>query len=153
MQTEATSAPEPPEPASPPASTQPGPAEPVTSADETSAPASARSASAQPPSADLDPFDYVPRRFLSVAPKPQGAVVLQYPEGDAEADAVTFVLSLYIDEQGRVRHVRVDEGSPPERFVTAAVATFMQAHFEPGELQGQPVRSLVRVEVSYRVSR
>jgi TonB family protein len=110
------------------------------------------SAGAQPPSADLEPFDYVPRRFLTVAPGPHGAILLPYPEGEAESDVVTFVLALYIDEQGRVRQARVDEGSPPERFATAAVASFMQARFEPGELQGQAVRSLVRVEVSYRAS-
>ncbi len=105
--------------------------------------------SAQPTSTSLQPFDYVPRRYLTEAPKPRGAVVLDYPEGPTEPAPVVFVLALYIDESGFVRRARVDGGEPPPRFADAAERAFTGARFEPGRIGAEAVRSLVRVEVVY----
>jgi hypothetical protein len=62
------------------------------------------------------------------------------------------VLTLFIDEQGVVRRVRIDEaddtGLPPLLEDTAR-QTFLQSAFTPGEVEGRPVRSQLRIEVEF----
>lgn len=158
------------------ASTAPSDATQPTTASE-SAPASApASASAPPPPAaapaltavadGLDPEQwpptgagpvdaadqaYWPRNLLTRPPTPQQSIDLLYP-ALAPSGRFRAVLTLFIDEQGVVQRVRIDEaddsGLPPV-LEDAARQTFLRSSFTPGEIDGRPIRSRLRIEVEY----
>lgn len=97
------------------------------------------------PSAD----DYLPRSKLSVAPRANSEIVLTYPpDGPAEGRFVG-VLTLYIDESGRVRHVNVDEAELPASLAQVARHAFANANFLPGVVDGREVKSRIRIEVVF----
>ena len=95
--------------------------------------------------------------MLSLAPRANEAVLLEWPDampeldgGDAQARTQYIgVLALYIGEGGQVQFVRVQSGSLPPVLADAAIRAFVAARFSPGELNGQPVKSRIFVEVSF----
>lgn len=95
--------------------------------------------------------DYLPRSRLTRGPVPQQSIDLFYPE-TAPAGRFRAVLTLFIDEQGVVQRVRFDEaddsGLPPV-LEDAARQTFLHSSFAPGEIDGRPIRSRLRIEVEY----
>lgn len=92
---------------------------------------------------------YLPRRFLSAVPQARQPVLLAFPPGTSDGQRHVAVLSLFIDEAGRVRRVR-SEGEPlPAALEEAARAAFTAAAFTPGERAGQPVRAHLKVEVVF----
>lgn len=105
-----------------------------------------------PPEAQALPSlerSYVPRELLSQGPVAQGVVLLQWPPQAPLSGSFRGQLRLFIDEQGVVRRVEAaDEGLPDLLFEAARLA-FQDTRFSPGELQGQVVRSVIRVEVSF----
>ena len=102
------------------------------------------------PNAGFDEQSYLPRPRLTVPPTLQSAVLLSWPPHDAPpAGRYAGVLSLFIDELGVVQRVRVDEGELPAALQEQARAVFLGAHFSPGQLQGQVVKSRIRIEVSF----
>lgn len=108
---------------------------------------------AGPGAADQEEGDqaYLPRSLLTRAPVPQHAIDLLYPEL-APSGLFRAVLTLFIDDQGVVRRVRIDEagdsGLPPV-LEDAARQTFLRSSFTPGEIDGRPIRSRLRIEVEY----
>lgn len=93
--------------------------------------------------------EYIPRPQLSAAPRPSIPVVVPFPKEITTPGRYTTILALFIDENGIVRRVRIDGPSLPKPMEDAARDTFLQAHFQPGEVQGQQVKSLIRVEVVF----
>ncbi len=95
--------------------------------------------------------DYLPRDQLTRGPVPQQSIDLVYPDL-APVGQFRTVLTLFIDDQGVVRRVRFDEadetGLPPV-LEEAARQTFLRSTFTPGELDGRPIRSRLRIEVAY----
>jgi hypothetical protein len=73
---------------------------------------------ATPPTTD-DQGEYLPRFQLSVVPVAQGPVIIAPPPGLSEPARRTGLLSLFIDEQGRVQSVWADEPKFPEAFEQA----------------------------------
>jgi hypothetical protein len=102
---------------------------------------------AQPP--NHGPETYIPRPELTVPPVPQSTVVLAAPEGGDEPARRVAVLSLFIDETGRVHHIVPDEPRLPPSYEQAAREAFMTAAFTPGQLEGRTVKSRIRVEVVF----
>lgn len=93
---------------------------------------------------------YLPRSALSAGPRPLGAVVVNYPLGvRAGGDKLSMVLALYIDENGHVRRTEPQGERLEPAFEQAANDAFLQARFQPGELQGQAVKSRILIEVSF----
>lgn len=92
---------------------------------------------------------YLPRRTLTLAPAPLSPVLLTYPEGvSAPEPYYVAVLSLFIGSTGTVDRVRLDTPLPIELEGVARRA-FMGVRFSPGEVNGRPVRSLIRIEVQF----
>lgn len=95
--------------------------------------------------------DYLPRDQLTRGPVPQQSIDLVYPDL-APVGQFRTVLTLFIDDQGVVRRVRFDEadetGLPPV-LEEAARQAFLRSSFTPGELDGRPIRSRLRIEVAY----
>ena len=94
---------------------------------------------------------YWPRSLLTRPPAPQQSIDLLYP-ALAPSGRFRAVLTLFIDEQGVVQRVRIDEaddsGLPPV-LEDAARQTFLRSSFTPGEIDGRPIRSRLRIEVEY----
>lgn len=93
---------------------------------------------------------YLPRPQLTLAPSPREAILLDYPADGPLAGRFAATLTLYIDEQGWVRRVDVDRDEAlPEVLRQAARAAFGRQRFAPGQVDGQAVRSRIRIEVVY----
>jgi hypothetical protein len=92
---------------------------------------------------------YVPRKLLTTAPKPSAPVVIDYPAFDGESDQYTALFDLFIDDLGGV--VRVVTATPelPGILSNAVREAFLAARFSPGEVDGHPVRSRMRIEVTF----
>ena len=99
---------------------------------------------------DFADDEYLPRRLLTVPPRPADTVLLGYPDG-APLGRWEMVLTLFIDEGGRVRHVRPDGvGDVPAALLDHAVQAFLGTAYRPGELGGQLVKSRIQVAVEFR---
>jgi hypothetical protein len=93
--------------------------------------------------------DYLPRRLLTQAPTSDRPIVLPYPSAGPVQGHYVAVAALYIDEHGWVRDVRF-EGEPlPSALHEAARESFLAARFRAGEVEGQPVKSRIRIEVTF----
>lgn len=98
----------------------------------------------------VEPPIYVPRALLSVAPVARAPVLLAWPENWPLKASYTAILKLYLDEQGRVERVEPDgDAKLPEPLFESARQAFIAAGFTPGQLNGQAVKSWIRVEVSF----
>ncbi|UUX96549.1 energy transducer TonB [Aquabacterium sp. J223] len=105
------------------------------------------------PTVSVEPAAFLPRSLLSAGPVALDEVQLPWPEDAALGGAVglhlTGTLALFIDESGFVREVHAEDDSLPPVFREAARSAFLKARFRPGELDGRPVRSRLRVEVAF----
>lgn len=92
---------------------------------------------------------FLVRSQLDRAPYASEPIDLPYPES-APLGHHQAVMTLFIDEQGRVRRVRLDIGQMlPPLLEDAARQTFLRSRFEPGIKDGAPVRSRLRVAVEF----
>jgi len=121
------------------------PAERVTAAVPTSA-----ADLAPPPAAGFErDADYLPRSALTVPPRARDQVVIDYPFFDGALQRYVAEFDLFIDDSGGV--VRVVGATPdlPAILADAVRQAFLAARFAPGELDGRPVRSRMRIEVTF----
>ena len=86
---------------------------------------------------------------LTKRPQPLAAVELDAPETRAFVVSGKLALNLWINELGMVVDVTVEKSELPEIFSRTAVAAFKALRFEPGERMGQPVATVMRIEVNY----
>lgn len=100
------------------------------------------------PGTDAD-ADYLPRSLLSQPPAPLAPVLIDYPPIDDDKGRYVSELSLFIDATGNVAKVRVDGPQLPPALEAAARSAFLGARFAPGQLDGQAVRSRIRIEVVF----
>jgi hypothetical protein len=99
--------------------------------------------------AEADNDSYVPRNQLSRPPVAKTPVVLESPLGEITASRLIGILSLFIDEQGRVQRIDAEEPALPRAFEQVAREAFLAAEFLPGEVAGRAVKSIQRVEVVF----
>lgn len=95
-----------------------------------------------------DPDLYLPRSALTQGASAIGTIRIDYPP-EAPAGQYSAELTLFIDDAGTVRRVRIDRSDAPPELQDAALQAFQSARFLPGELYGRPVRSRMRVEVEF----
>ena len=127
-----------------------GPSAPTGTVGEPGAPALSDPIDAGADGEGFDPSMYLRRGALTRAPQVQTPVALSYPvfEDDRQGH-YTAVLALFIDEAGQVRRIRVEPPGLPDALEGAARRAFLAARFTPGEVDGRPVRSLIRIEVQF----
>jgi protein TonB len=110
------------------------------------------------PAADFAPLpaaslerdaDYLPRSALTVAPRAQAPVTVANPFFDGEADHYVGEFDLFIDDTGGVVRVVVATPDLPGILSNAVRDAFLPARFVPGEVDGRPVRSRIRIEVTF----
>jgi protein TonB len=92
---------------------------------------------------------YVLRRALTRAPVPLAQVAPAWPEGIAPNEPQLGRFTLFINEAGGVDRVVPDGPSLFPALEESAVAAFSAARFQPGEVDGRQVRSLIRIEVLF----
>lgn len=96
---------------------------------------------------------YLPRPLLSIAPVVNAPVLIATPPGADDGARHVGVLSLFIDEHGRVRHIEAGDPSLPDALERAAREAFMAAQFSPGQVQGRVVKSRLNVEIAFDAAR
>ena len=99
------------------------------------------------PSGDGDV--YLPRRQLDQGPAPLSPVLLLWPADGPPAGHYEEVLSVFIDEAGVVQRVRLEGSSLPAALENVARQAFLATRFTPGQADGQPAKSWIRVEVTF----
>jgi hypothetical protein len=97
----------------------------------------------------FDGSAYLPRSQLSTPPAALAPIALGAPKGEFTAEHFIGVLSVFIDEEGKVRHVTEEGATLPVLLGQAAREAFEAALFSPGQAQGRPVKSRLRVEVVF----
>ena len=103
-----------------------------------------------PPTLALQHERYFLVSELDVIPKSQRDIDLYPPElRDSKHGGGKIVLSLWIDETGRVTKVEPVSSALPAIFAEVAARTFMQADFLPGRKNGLAVKSKVEAVLSY----
>ena len=86
---------------------------------------------------------------LTKRPQPTAEAELDTPELGPIPASGTIVLKLWITALGDVIAVDVEKTDLPEIFSTTAAAAFRNLRFVPGEINGQPVNTMMRIEVIY----
>lgn len=93
--------------------------------------------------------DYIPRPQLTQPPVSLAPVMIAPPEGNHETGRIVGILSLFINEQGGVDRVLSTGPNLPPAFEQNAIAAFKNIRFNPGQLDGMPVKSRIRIEVIF----
>ncbi len=93
--------------------------------------------------------DYLPRHLLTVGPRPETPVIIDYPAHWSLPGRRSGRLAIYIDEHGTVRRVEALDSALVPAMVEAARSAFLSARFLPGERSGQAVRTRMEVEVDF----
>jgi len=114
-----------------------------------SPPDTTRSQSPSPTRPQADPQGYYKAEQLTRPPRPLGAVKLDIPEAQLLTAPGTLVLTLWIDDQGRVMSFQVEAPDLPEEYTTAVAEAFSATRFTPGEIRGRKVSSILKVEISH----
>jgi len=99
---------------------------------------------------DAGLLDYLPASRLSVPPKALRPREVPFPDEVTESTDVTVLVSLFIDETGKVRRIRLDDPHIPAPFAQSIISTFLSTDFAPGQIDSVPVRSVVRIEVGFQ---
>ena len=107
------------------------------------APASSISAGNDSPVVNL------PRSILTIGPRLRAPVLIDFPALASEADRYAGEFELLIDDTGGVVRVLAATPELPSLLVDAVRTAFLSASFIPGEIKGRPVRSRIRIEVTF----
>lgn len=87
---------------------------------------------------------------LDILPKPVGEVPLQYPSNMNDIlKSGTVRLEIFIDENGEVLSLNVVDATLPGVFDQAAIDAFKHQLFEPGFINGKPVKSHIKMTVGF----
>lgn len=93
---------------------------------------------------------FYPAEQLTVRPRVVTEVELESIETRLLSASGDIVLQVFIDERGDVAGVEVEASSLPELFSRTVSNAFRNFKFTPGEVEGLVVRSVIRVEISFK---
>lgn len=106
-------------------------------------------AAAPAPVAPPDDALYMPRRLLEQPPRLLSPVLLPWPEDGPPNGHYSEIISLFIDEDGSVRRVRIEGPGLPQYFQDRVQDAFLHARFTPGLFEGRAVKAWIRLEVRF----
>ena len=92
---------------------------------------------------------YIAASRLTVRPKALEEIRVPFPKGTDLDGVAKAMVTLFIDEDGKVARVRVDDSKLPLVFQESATTAFLRGRFAPGLLDDVPVRSYLRIEVFF----
>lgn len=97
----------------------------------------------------LVPVHYFRPSELEEPPQSADEINVAYPDEKGAIRSGSVVLEVLINENGQVDRVNVESSDLPGDYQLAASRSFQRAEFVPGRLNGHPVKSRLRVEVSF----
>lgn len=106
------------------------------------------------PGKDIDKSQYMETQ--DVPPELEGGFAelrkhMKYPPSAAEEGVQgTVVLSVYVGVSGEIDAIEV-ETSPHDELSQAAIDAVEQVNFTPGQADDEPVKSVVKVPVKFRL--
>jgi hypothetical protein len=103
----------------------------------------------RPASTPLPGIVYYPTQFLTAHPQALTEAILDTAEIRPIVASGRVVLTLWINPSGETVKIAVVASDLPHKFVKTAVVAFEQMRFKPGELHGQKVGSVMKIEISY----
>ena len=95
---------------------------------------------------------YFVKEELSKEPRLISTVSLDPPRGVSPPDGAKIALRLWIKETGSVDRIVVVRTSLPVIMTEFTVAAFAAARYQPGEINGEAVKSQLAIEVTYDVN-
>jgi TonB family protein len=101
------------------------------------------------PPSQFDESAYQPLSKLTTPPTAAQEIMISYPQGPDRVGVLVAALTLFIDEDGSVAKVRVDEPRAPAAYEEAAVDAFSKARFKPGMAGAQPVKTRMVIRVAF----
>ena len=93
--------------------------------------------------------EYIPVARLAVRPRAMGRISVPYPPDVDRTGVSSAKLTLFIDEEGTVVKLKVDDSDLPPQFQETANNAFAQARFKPGRTDDHAVKSRMRIEVMF----
>jgi hypothetical protein len=97
-----------------------------------------------------DPFaDFLPRAALTSGPRPNQPVLIDFPDFVGAASRYSARFEILVDDAGGVVQVVGVDPELPQILLQAVREAFTPVRFTPGELDGWPVRSRFRIEVTF----
>lgn len=103
----------------------------------------------RPPLFTLPDVAYHGWKDLSRRPQALQDIPLEPGELKTRRETGKLILKLWISEQGAVDRVAVEHNELPPGYAELASKAFLSSRFQPGEIDGKPVKSLMRVAVDY----
>jgi hypothetical protein len=86
---------------------------------------------------------------LTKHPLARDKVDLNIPEARVLTAPGSLVLNLWINNLGEVVSIEIEKTTFPAEYAAAAAETFGSVRFEPGEIHGRPVNSIVKIEITH----
>lgn len=93
--------------------------------------------------------EYVDAGRLAVRPLPVETISIPAPETEGRSGTYKATLVLFIDRDGTVARITVEDSSLPAELESVARAAFGAARFHPGMIGQRPVKTKLRVEVGF----
>ncbi|MEP6657960.1 MAG: energy transducer TonB [Betaproteobacteria bacterium] len=93
--------------------------------------------------------EYLPASHLSVRPRAVERISVPYPPDVDRTGVSSAKLTLFIDEEGTVVKLKVDDSDLPPQFQETANHAFARARFNPGRIDDRAVKSRMRIEVMF----
>jgi TonB family protein len=86
------------------------------------------------------------------AARPRGEIKPTYPERQRRAGReATVILSVHLDESGRVQTIDVVTPNVATEFLLSALSAAKAIHYDPSLVDGRPTASLLQVRIEYRL--
>ncbi len=92
---------------------------------------------------------YLPHSVLSHPPFPLEEIVVPWPENLLSLGKSVAVFVVHIDQFGIVREVFADDENNFTGLEGVVRGAFLGTRFSPGQIDGRPVRSRIRIEVVF----
>jgi TonB family protein len=92
---------------------------------------------------------YLSSSEVDVRPRSLAQVVVPFPDAPLGTDHASAVLLLYINEDGAVDRVDVQESGLPKAFEQISVETFMKARMQPAMKDGKKTPAKMKIMVEF----
>ena len=101
-----------------------------------------------PPVRGISSAIYLPAESLAEPPRPLAVDPIEVPT-EPGVTAGRIVIEVAVDENGLPAQIRTIESNVPGPFLFKVYRAFTKARYEPGRLVGKPVKSSLRIEITY----
>lgn len=92
---------------------------------------------------------YYSPKELDTKPQPQAEIILEFPEASLGISRASAILVLFIEKDGSVSRIEVEQSNLPKVFEENAINTFKSAKMYPAMKDGVAVRSILKIQVEF----